>query len=343
MRAGGGTHMADAVAAALSTDVARGRHRYVFFMTDGYVGNEDEIIGASDAFVKALEGRGQRARVFGFGVGSSVNRYLLEGVSRAGKGIAVYATTREDPQRGVDRFYHYIDRAVLTDVVVDYGDLRVSEVYPSAMPDLFASHPVILHGRYAGTPTGTIEVRGKAGDRAVSTRVDVRQAKTRDAPSRVMGTLWARAKVADLEERLWEGSDPDAQRQITELGLAHDLVTRFTSLVAVDTSRRVGRGDPRTLVQPVEAPEGVDVEMAGGVRQEAALELAPEPMDDPSEPDAAYASDAMSSSPGLYAVEKRRGCGCRAAGSHGSAWGLAAFVSLALALMARRRRPGPGG
>jgi Ca-activated chloride channel homolog len=262
MSAGGGTMMADAVQVALSPAVASGRHRYVFFMTDGYVGNEPEIIAASGHFVEALEAKGQRARVFGFGVGSSTNRMLLDGISRAGKGVAVYATNREDPARAVNQFYRYIDRTALTDIEVQWGGLQVQEVYPSQMPDLFASHPLILHGRYQGQPD-QVQVVGRAGKTRLTVPVAIRQAH----PADVLGTLWARSKVGDLEERMWEGEDH--QQEIIALGLEHDLVTRFTSLVAVDRSRVVGDGKPRTVVQPVEGPEDVDVEMAGGVRAPA--------------------------------------------------------------------------
>jgi Ca-activated chloride channel family protein len=94
LEAAGGTYMADAVAKALSPAVEAGRRRYVFFLTDGYVGNEDAIIRAADRFVSAHDKRGQTARVFAFGTGSSVNRHLIEGLSRAGRGLAVYATSR---------------------------------------------------------------------------------------------------------------------------------------------------------------------------------------------------------------------------------------------------------
>ena len=324
LSAGGGTHMANAVEAALSHDVARGRHRYVFFMTDGYVGNEDEIIGASASFVEALEARQQRARVFGFGVGSSVNRYLLEGLSRAGKGLAVFATTREDPSRAVNRFYHYIDRAVLSDVRVEWGNLGAAEVFPEELPDLFASHPIIVHGKYRGTPGGPLTVTAKVGARDVEIPVSVRQAKVDGQASEVLGALWARSKVASLEEQLWEGSSQGVQNEITRLGIDFHLVTRFTSFVAVDTSRKVGDGDPTTVVQPVESPEGVDVAMAGGVyrRQVQAGQAAPT-----SEP----AMDEAS-------IDDFRACGCRVAGDGSRRWPLPASLLIVALLLRRSRR-----
>ncbi len=379
MRAGGGTYMADAVKAALSTEVAPGRHRYVFFMTDGYVGNEKEIIVASDRFVSALRARGQRARVFGFGVGSSVNRHLIDGLSKAGQGIAVYASAREDPARAVNRFYHYIDRAVLTDLSVDWAGLGVSELYPAAIPDLFASHPVIVHGRFGGAPSSAVSVRARAGERSLHIPVAVRPARAQGDAYKVQGALWARAKVDGLEELLWDGHSPAVQRDITRLGLDFDMVTRFTSFVAVDRSRRVGTGDPTTVVQPVEAPEGVDVEMAGGVRAERptaswgmdqadgyGYEFADDPLAaggfgptgaampaDPGAEDEAeeeeivleQMAEGYDAAPAME-VDGRRGCGCKTAGGADDraarwAW-LVAMAALALVGARRARRRAVG-
>ena len=109
LRAGGGTHMANAVREALSPNPNRDqapRNRYVFFLTDGYVGNEKALFEGASRLVAALEKEGQKARVFGFGVGSSVNRHLLDGLSKAGNGITVYASTRQDPTLAVNKFFH---------------------------------------------------------------------------------------------------------------------------------------------------------------------------------------------------------------------------------------------
>jgi Ca-activated chloride channel homolog len=266
-QAGGGTMLDDAVQEALTPDVAQGRHRYVFFLTDGYVGGDDQIIAGSRDLVAALEQRGQKARVFSFGVGSSVNRNLLEGLASAGRGIAVYATTREDPAHAVDRFYRYIDAAVLTDVKVAWGDLGASEVYPTPVPDLFASHPVVLHGRFRSVPQGPLVVHAHVGEREITVPVTVHHVLD-DAKGGVLGQLWARAKVQDLEEASWLGERPNAAAEITELGLEHSLVTPYTSFIAIDESRVVGDGDPTKIVQPVEVPEGVDGDMAGA-RQHA--------------------------------------------------------------------------
>ena len=259
--AGGGTNLGDAVAAALSPDVADGRNRYVFFMTDGYVGNENEIHGLAERFTQAQEAKGRRSKVFAMGVGSSVNRHLLDGLATAGKGLTVYATNREDPTRAVNKFYHYIDHAVLTDLRIDWGGLEIADVYPEVLPDLFASHPVILHGRYKSGGKATITIEGQRDGQTTRIPVDV-DLPEQEPKNGALETLWARAKIGELQRQLWQGPVESVVEEITSLGIDYRIVTAYTSFVAVDRSKKVGDGDPKKVVQPVEAPEDVDMAMA---------------------------------------------------------------------------------
>lgn len=260
LRAAGGTMMGPAVQEALQPAVQAGRHRYVFFMTDGYTGEEEAIMQGARKLVTAQEERGQRAKVFSFGVGSSVNRHLIDGMAKAGKGLAVYASTRQDPADGVNKFFHYIDHAVLTDLAIDWGGLVVEDLYPATLPDLFASRPLIVQGRLRGMRDGTVNIRGLAQGRRVELPLKV--TATSDGEP-VLETLWARAKIDSLEQDLaYSGQTAATVDAITALGLTHRLVTRFTSFVAVDKSRTVN-GTLKTILQPVETPEGVDAMMAG--------------------------------------------------------------------------------
>lgn len=263
LSAGGGTEMLDAIAAALTPDVEAGRRRYVFFMTDGEVGNDEKILASTRTFVSEIEKKGGGARVFGFGAGSSVNRNLLGGLAREGKGLTVYVTNREDPDRAVNRFYRYIDRTILRKVRVDYGAATTFDVFPAELPDLFASHPMIVHGRYKGALTGPITIRATSGDGEVTIPVTIARAPADDGWP-LQDLLWARAKIGSLEGDLWSAGNPStAQQGITELGIQYHLATLFTSFVAVDNSKVVGDGHPVHVVQPVQVPEGVDGKAAG--------------------------------------------------------------------------------
>ncbi len=121
LRAGGGTEILNAVDAALKPSVDGDRHRYVFFMTDGYVAIEEAVYARTRKWVRALEQNGQRARVFAMGTGSSPNRELLDKLTKAGEGLAVYASNREDPGRAVDQYYRFVDHPVFTDPRIEWG------------------------------------------------------------------------------------------------------------------------------------------------------------------------------------------------------------------------------
>jgi Ca-activated chloride channel family protein len=260
-QAGGGTIMSGGVDEALAPTVEPGRHRYVFFVTDGYIGNETEIMGQASTMVAAIERGGQRARVMTLGTGSSVNRFLIDGLAKAGKGTAIVVTTREEPTRAVDSFFATVDHPVLTDISFDWKGLDVTDLEPAELPDLFASRPLIVHGRYTQGGEASVTVHGKVDGREVSFDVPV----TLPAEQQRNGSLeslWARARVASLEQELWYGPDADTQQAITDLGLDFHIVTAWTSFVAVDRSTVV-EGAAKTIVQPNDAPEGVDMDKAG--------------------------------------------------------------------------------
>ncbi len=267
LRAGGGTYMADAVKAALSPEpdaTGEGRHRYVFFLTDGYVGNEEAIFASAARLVQERAQRGQRAKVFGLGVGSSVNRHLLEGLSQAGDGVTMYAGPRQDPREAVERFFHAIDHPVLEDVEIDWGALEVEEMVPAEVPDLFATRPVVLRGRYTSPGEDTIIVRGTLQGTPVQFSIPVTLSSASHHPG--LATQWARSKISELSRGLWSHapgtSVEEVEESITALGLEFSLVTRHTSLVAVDTHTTVDSPGTRTLRQPVYLPEGVPASMA---------------------------------------------------------------------------------
>ena len=262
--AGGGTYLASAVTDALSakkSDIQRGRDRTVVFLTDGYVGNEAQILAQVESLVTGFKARGLTARAFGFGVGSSVNRMLMDGIGKAGQGATVYLTTREDPARAVGALYRMIDRPILTDVTIDWGGLKVADVEPAVLPDLVSSRPLVVHGRYLEPGVGTVTLHGTAQGRPVELPVQVDLAASEERNGS-LETLWARARVDALDRLLWGGENLEVVEKITALGLDYRLVTAYTSFVAVDRSKKVGDGVTRTVVQPTEAPEGVDTRMA---------------------------------------------------------------------------------
>src|SRR5204863_3484686 len=139
---GGGTEMMKAITAALDPSDASDHLRIVCFMTDGYVGNEEQIIGEVQ--------KHPNARVFSFGIGSSVNRYLLDNMAKYGRGEVEYVGLNDDGSAAARRFHERVRNPLLTDISVDWNGLAVSDVYPKTIPDLFSAKPVVLTGRYSG-------------------------------------------------------------------------------------------------------------------------------------------------------------------------------------------------
>lgn len=250
----GGTEMLKAVLAALQGQPDPKRMRIVVFMTDGYVGNDMEIL---DQIGKHLG----KARMFPFGIGNSVNRFLIDGMAEIGRGAPEYVTLAEPGQEAARRFYDRIAYPVLTDINIDWGGVKVQDVYPKTCPDLFSSQPLVLTGRYSSPQQGTIAVSGKLGGRPWTGNLRVRLGAAQDA-NPALATLWARARLADLTSFDYaniQTGNPDAgiEDQVTRLALEYNLMSQFTSFVAVEQLTVTKGGKLETIRVPVEMPDGV--------------------------------------------------------------------------------------
>ena len=248
-RSGGGTEMMKAIRASLAPSGSREHVRIVCFMTDGYVGNEDEIIREIRQHPEA--------RVFSFGIGSSVNRHLLDQMSQQGRGEVEYVGLQDDGSAAAKRFHTRVQTPLLTDIQLTFQGLAVDEVYPKRVPDLFSAKPVVITGRYRDAGRGVVKITGKMGGHPFerSLQVDLPAAAQRDG----IRSLWARTKVGEL---MVAGATQNREA-ITELGLRYALMTPFTSFVAVEHQTISEQGKLRTIEVPVEVPEGVDGRMAG--------------------------------------------------------------------------------
>lgn len=253
----GGTQMIAGVEAALNQPHDPKAIQMVLFMTDGYIGNEEQIFAAID------EDLGD-TRLFSMGVGSSVNRYLLDGMADLGRGTVTYMGPEATPEQAVKSFYETIGYPVLTDVDVDWGGLPVDEVVPGRIPDLFSGQPVVVYGKLGADfdpeAAGKVRVklRGKLGDDDVTYPIDVDFADA-DGRSTGIASLWARERISDLARDKWLArSGPDAEQleaAITDLALEHAIMTEYTSFVAVLHERQTD-GEGTTVYVPNEMPQG---------------------------------------------------------------------------------------
>ena len=250
LHGGGGTEMLSGIRAALGSPGDRGRLRIVMFLTDGYIGNETEILAE-------VQRRIGPARLFSFGVGSSVNRYLLDRLAEVGRGAVEYVLPGDDTEAAVDRFYRRIDAPVLTDVRIDWGGLAIEDPLPRPVPDLFAGQPLVLVTRYVRPGKGVVRVRGLLGGKPFERGIPVHlPEKIGENPA--LPVVWARREVHRLSLLDPAQPSPDTHERIVALGVRYGLATQYTSFVAVERRLRADLGLPlATVLIPNEMPDGV--------------------------------------------------------------------------------------
>jgi Ca-activated chloride channel family protein len=249
----GGTEMMKAIRAALDPSDASNHIRIVCFMTDGYVGNDFEIIGEVQ--------RHPNARVFSFGIGGSVNRFLLDKMAEAGRGEVEYVALNDDGSAAARRFHERVRNPLLTDIEINWGGLPVADIYPKRIPDLFSAKPVVVTGRYNAAANGVVRLSGKLAGRYFTREIPI-ELPDSNRDHDVLATLWARARVDDLMRADFAGLQrgqpkTEIREVITQLGLDFRLMTQFTSFVAVEEMIITEGGKPRRVEVPVEMPEGV--------------------------------------------------------------------------------------
>ena len=254
----GGTEMMKAIKVALDPSDSQNHLRIVCFMTDGYVGNDMQIISEV--------AKHRNARVFAFGIGSSVNRFLLDKMAEYGRGDVEYVGLNDDGSAAARRFHERIRNPLLTDISIDWNGLPVENVYPERIGDLFGAKPVIVTGRYAAATAGTFRLKGKMSGQDFVREIPVSFPDS-NAQHDVLASLWARSRIDNLMGRDYSGiqrgeMQPDLKESITNLGLEFRLMTQFTSFVAVEEMIITDGGQPRRIDVPVEVPEGVEGNLA---------------------------------------------------------------------------------
>ncbi len=266
LQAGGGTMMLPPLLHALDQPHDEHRLPLIVFLTDGQVGNEAQIL-------RAVKQRVGRARIYTFGVDTAPNDYLLRKMAEFGRGTFEFVLPSQDLEEVITRFQNRIASPVLTDVSVDWGGLSVDGVYPTPLPDVFLARPLVLIGRVWRPEAKTVKLRGQsvAGPIERSLRVTFDH-PTADALT--LSTLWARARIEALSDRLVAHPDDEAAKQeIIQLALTHKLMSPFTAFVAVEekTVRSAEGGPPKTIVVPVPLPEGWDYEAVFGRERRAPI------------------------------------------------------------------------
>jgi Ca-activated chloride channel homolog len=249
----GGTEMMTAIKAALDPSDSQSHVRIVCFMTDAYVGNDMAIIDEVQ--------KHPNARVFAFGIGGSVNRFLLDKITEYGRGEVEYVGLNDDGSAAARRFHQRVRNPLLTNISVEWNGLRVADVYPARIPDLFSAKPVVLTGRYLSSGTGTLRLKGMMAGHEFVRDIAI-QFPDNEARHEVLASLWARQRIDDLMGPDYAGAQAsnmrsDLKETITQLALEFRLMTQFTSFVAVEEMIVTDGGQPRRIDVPVEVPEGM--------------------------------------------------------------------------------------
>jgi Ca-activated chloride channel family protein len=216
-------------------------------LTDGYIGNEDEVLG----LVRRQLGA---ARIFALGVGSAVNRYLLEEMALLGRGMVRVVRPDEPVERTVQALHDRLAKPLLTDLTVEFSGVKVASLTPNRLPDLFAGEPLFLHGRYVGPGAGTVVVRGRRQGRPVKLELPVRLPH-KQTRHRAVALAWARARIAELQRALLRRKDAEVVQQILRLALEHQILTRYTAFVAVDEDSVTSAKQAVKVQVPVDRPQ----------------------------------------------------------------------------------------
>lgn len=254
---GGGTELLPALNRALTLKKPKDFSRTVVIATDGYVTVEEE---AFDLIRSHLE----QANMFAFGIGSSVNRHLIEGMAHVGMGEPFVITAPEQAPAIAERFRTMIQSPVLTQVKVDFQGFDVYDVEPPSVPDVLAERPVIVFGKWRGRVDGEITLRGITGEGRYTTTIDVDVVEPSEHNA-ALRYLWARHRITLLSDYNKLRENDSRIKEVTDLGLNYSLLTAYTSFVAVDTEVRNVDGKPTTVKQPLPLPQGVSDYAVGGV------------------------------------------------------------------------------
>ena len=253
---GGGTELYKALDRALRLPRDEGCSRTMVIVTDGYIDAERDVF-------ELIEKNMNRTNVFAFGIGSSVNRYLIEGMARAGQGEPFVVTDKDDAAATAGIFRDYISTPVLTGASVQFDGFDVYDVEPPSIPDLFAKRPVIVFGKWRGKARGRVILNGTGGQGAYRQVFDVSEIEPAEV-NRAQRYLWARSRISRLSDFQKGRPDPDLKAEITNLGLTYNLLTAYTSFIAVLEEIRNTEGNARDVKQPLPLPKGVSNQAVGG-------------------------------------------------------------------------------
>jgi Ca-activated chloride channel family protein len=254
---GGGTELYQALKRGLALPHDDTTARTILIITDGYISAEKDVF-------QLIHNNLDTANLFAFGIGSSVNRYLIEGMASAGQGAPFVVTDPGHALQAVDQFRQYVASPVLTHIKLGFDGFTTYDVEPTHIPDLFASRPIVVFGKWRGRPEGTIRISGMTGNGSFQQSLSVTDTRPLAANS-ALPYLWARKRIARLSDFGHGENKKERRAEVTSLGLTYNLLTPYTSFVAVDNRVRNRSGQAKTVKQPLPLPLHVSNLAVGSV------------------------------------------------------------------------------
>ena len=252
MQGSGGTELLPALERALHLQCPDNMSRTFVIATDGYVSVEKE---AFDLIRNNLS----NANFFPFGIGNAVNRYIIEGMAHVGMSEPFIITNEDEAYEQAEKFRQYIQCPVLTNVTVNFAEFEVYDTEPLTIPDVLAERPVILFGKWKGNASGSIQFTGQSGDSPYAKTLNVSDCNPSEG-NVALKYLWARYRIQLLDDYgsvQRNGDDSTLIKEIIRLGINYNLLTNYTSFIAIDSLIRRDSGDIVTVKQPLPLPEGV--------------------------------------------------------------------------------------
>jgi len=228
--------------------------RNVVLITDGYINVEKEVF-------QFIEQNLNKANVFTFGIGNSVNRYLIDGISRVSNSLSFVATTKEEAHKVATAFKTYISSPQLTQINLQTKGFEIYDVEPKTIPDVFADRPILIYGKYKGKPSGTIQLNGFQGKEKFTQTIRVANGRL-SKENEALKYLWARKKIERLVDYKRNFGE-DVKQQVINLGLQYNLATEFTSFVAVDYEIVNKKGKLKKVKQTLPLPKNVNESAVG--------------------------------------------------------------------------------
>ncbi len=248
LQASGGTEMKSALELAFATPPSPGLLRQIVFITDGGVSNEAEIV----ALIRERLGD---ARLFSVGIGAAPNTYFLQEMAAAGRGSYTFIAEREQVGQRMQDLFRKLEQPALVDLALRWPGGIQPELATTLPRDLYAGDPIVILARLSALPSsGTLTLSGRRDGLPWQQELPITAVDGQSGLSK----LWARERIGELSRLKSVGGDATAlQSQILQLAIQHQVVSEYTSLVAVDeTPIRPVDEALRSEQAPTSAPVG---------------------------------------------------------------------------------------